>query len=672
MTHIDQDNATLSVETGAFSFLRTDRDLGWRSLALAITTDAGENRLAPNATDARGDRITLSGVHGESGVAESTCLTLADATRLTVERTLTNQSDHAVTVTDAGLVPATAAGGPVLGGTDVWHLRMAHVDNLRIERFPWCRPESPYVRNVPTTPTWFGNQESQALPVLLLTNDTYSELLLEGQLGQERTRVRWQLQAAPRALFNLYRLDWQFVGGGLLLAPGASVPLEPVYYELCTDTHPQHAATRYFDAAVTTNTFRAADKNVLTREAFYCSWNYGIMQNFTTDSLLRTAASIGEHLPHVRFFLIDGGWQGREAGPRCPDCSNFYLPESQWVDTDKIPGGMKDLADRIRDCGLRPSIWWTPSVSLSSTLAREHPEWLARDATGAPFRIGHAGYLDLARPEARAYLERVWEILFQQWGFEAMKMDFWCQAFESETIRYSHGLNMEWRDWLLKTLRSAIPDDGFLMTCVATAHGNIFLGKHAETYRCCIDVGNAAWHEHPLASVWVQPLLSIPGRRTTLLNVDGLGVNPALSDAENLHRLTYGFITMGSLEVDGRIEDLDPRHLDWLQRLTAHIDRGYPVACPDEDAFSGRPFPKVLYVDYPGDSPTRQRGIAKHVALFNWRDTDEYVGATAEALSLAGPVQARDFWTDATREISAEGLCERLPGRSARLYEIPV
>jgi hypothetical protein len=286
------------------------------------------------------------------------------------------------------------------------------------------------------------------------------------------------------------------------------------------------------------------------------------------------------------------------------------------------------------------------------------------------YRIGDSGYLDYSLPPVQAYLHKIFGILFRQWGYESMKMDFWCQSVESEQIRYATGTGVQWRDWLLGTIRSYLPKDGFLMTCVAVAMGNPFLGKSASTYRCSIDVGACRWHEHVTGSVWNLPMLAIPGNRTCLLNVDGLGWNPALSDSENLHRLTYGFITMGSLEVDGRLEEVAPDKIALLNRLIADMDRGHPVRCPDGEAFTGVPLPRCLVVDYPAGSRTARRGIAKHIALFNWTDKPQYTGYTAGEWGLAGTVTARDFWTGAAVEFPGGNYCELLPPRSSRLFEI--
>jgi hypothetical protein len=409
--------------------------------------------------------------------------------------------------------------------------------------------------------------------------------------------------------------------------------------------------------------------DILLTRAFYCSWNYGVFHNISEEKLLKTARFIGKNMPAMKHFLIDDGWQNPEA-VSSPSCANFYLPEGQWHEAKRFPNGMKAMADKIREAGLSPAIWWTPSVGLHSRLAQEHPEWLAKDAGGNVYRIGDSGYLDYSLPPVQAYFHKVFDILFKRWGYEALKMDFWCQSVESEQIRYATGTGIQWRDWLLGTIRSYLPKDGFLMTCVAVAMGNPFLGKGASTYRCSIDVGACSWREHVIGSVWNLPLLSIPGNRTCLLNVDGLGWNPKLTDDENLHRLTYGFITMGSLEVDGRLEEVAPDKIALLNKVIADMDRGYPVRCPDEAAFTGSPLPEALYVDYPEGSRTAGRGIAKHIALFNWTDKARYVGYTGADLGLAGTVKARNFWTGETVAFEGGNICELLAPHSARLFEI--
>jgi hypothetical protein len=499
----------------------------------------------------------------------------------------------------------------------------------------------------------------------------YSTILLSGQLEQNKARLKWQLGMSNSGnKIASYRLFWDFYNtSGICLMPGESICLEPVCLSIFSSSHPEKAINAFSTMLVKWNKWENR-YNVLKEKAFYCSWNYGIARNITEASLLKTAKYIKENVPGIKHFLIDGGWVPWENG-KGPHLGNFNRPESEPVyDHEKFPNGMKGVADKIRAAGLEPAIHWVPFVRLYTKLAKAHPEWLAKDKSGSIYTIGDYGYLDYSLPEVQEFLKHVFETIIVKWGFKAIKMDFWSQSVESSDIRFRTGSSIEWRDWLLATIHSYLPEDGFLMTCVATAMGNPFLGKSSQTYRACIDVGSAGWDEHKKASIWVQPMLALDETNGTLLNVDGLGVNESLTDDENIHRLTYGFITMGSLEIDGRLEELSSNHLEWVKKLCENIDRGFPVYSADEQAYTGHPLPKVLYVPYPQDSKTYKRGIKMHLALFNWDDEAQYVGVLKEKLELEGKIPMQNFWTGEEVEMDENGHCELLPPHSARLYEI--
>ncbi len=681
MNTLEQQQRTLSLADGRFSYKLTGKNLGWDRIGFTLGTHhgtgkggfeyythSGPERFVATAVNPVDGGLEMRGNYSAPGLEETITFNLLANGALRVARRIRNTATVSHVIRSASAGGLGSVGGPVFSDNHIWRARYCHMDNVRTEKFPWCRPEYPYVQPLPKSDTVFGTQESQPVPAMILTNDTYTQLLLEGQLRQDRTRTCWTLSAGAGQPVRTYELHWGMHTGGFELAAGASLELEPIYYQILENAHPQACWADYFAAVAAENALLRPD-DILLSKAFYCSWNYGVFQDINEEKLLKTARFVAANMPDVKHFLIDGGWQSSEA-VTCPSCANFYLPEGQWHDAARFPNGMKAMADKIRAAGLTPAIWWTPSVGLHTTLAQEHPEWLAKDATGNVYRIGNSGYLDYSLKPVQEYLHKAFGILFKTWGYEAMKMDFWCQSVESEQIRYATGTAVQWRDWLLGTIRSYLPADGFLMTCVAVAMGNPFLGKSASTYRCGIDVGACKWHEHVTASIWTQPLLSIPGNRTCLLNIDGIGWNATLSDDENLHRLTYAFITMGSLEVDGRLEEVAPDKIALLNRVMADMDRGHPVRCPDEDAFTGKPLPKCLVVDYPAGSKTAARGIAKHIALFNWTDTPQCTGYTAADLGLAGTTTARDFWSGKPVTLADGNVCEWLPPRSARLYEI--
>ena len=664
--------------------LRTEAGPGWRAMTGWVETPHGPQ--LPSLAEPTGhaapttEALTWTWQYEALDIIERVrCVPQSDHSAI-LERRLENTSALPVTLSDVCFgkyeahpsAPADGAPGPVFNENGIFDARIYHTDNVRTEQLPWTRPEYPCVKPLPRAPRWFGHQQSQPIPAMVLTNRHYTETLVQGQLDQTVTRMRWWLGAGPHALAESWHASWQFVGGSYVLKPGATLELEPMFLQVLFDTHPQDALSGYNRAVLARQPFPRQQQNVLRHQAVYGTWNYGLMRHIDERKLMTTARCVAEKLPDVRFFLIDGGWVNYPQRWRDPHLGDFHLDEHAIYNREKFPSGMKGVADQLRALGLRPALHWTPFVNLASHLAQDHPDWLARNAQGDPYRIRRCGYLDYSLPEVQDFLRHTMDTIAHKWGFEGIKIDFWSQSVEDDAMRFRHGgTGMQWRDWLLSTVRAALPADGFMMTGVATAMGNPFLGKHAETYRCCIDVGHCEhWRRHCWASSWVQPLLSQPDHEMILLSVDAVGVSKHLSDRENLHRLTYTFITQGSIEIDGQLEQLPDYQMDWLARLTAHMDRGYPVHCPDEQAFTGDPFPTILYVDYPSDSPTRQRGVQKHIALMNWSDSPRWIAATNEQLNLRQTTEAREFWTDAHITFEDGHICRLLPPHGAELWEV--
>jgi alpha-galactosidase len=107
--------------------------------------------------------------------------------------------------------------------------------------------------------------------------------------------------------------------------------------------------------------FRDAERPILVNnwEATYF--------DFTADSLVEIAKVASEL--GIELFVLDDGWFGK----RKDDTSSL----GDWfVDEDKLPKGLKDLADRVRDLGLQFGLWIEPEmISPNSDLYRAHPDW---------------------------------------------------------------------------------------------------------------------------------------------------------------------------------------------------------------------------------------------------------------------------------------------------------
>jgi len=133
-----------------------------------------------------------------------------------------------------------------------------------------------------------------------------------------------------------------------------------------------------------------------------------------------------------------------------------------------------------------------------SRLYEEHPDWFLRDTAGRPYRIAEVnGFLDFTRPEAVEYMDRTLGVILGEWGMDCTKMDFWTQNFEDRDGRFgvSSATSLDTRKVLFDLIRKYLPDDGILMTRVATGIWNPFIGTHADTYRNALDIGAGTWQE---------------------------------------------------------------------------------------------------------------------------------------------------------------------------------
>ncbi|MDY8049056.1 alpha-galactosidase [Paenibacillus polymyxa] len=118
--------------------------------------------------------------------------------------------------------------------------------------------------------------------------------------------------------------------------------------------------------------------------------------NFDADKieqLAKEAQSVG-----VELFVLDDGWFGKR------DDDNTSLGD--WVvDRRKLPDGLLDLANRIRNLGMEFGLWFEPEmVSIDSDLYRKHPDWCIHVAD-RPYTLGRNQLmLDLSRKEVCEYI----------------------------------------------------------------------------------------------------------------------------------------------------------------------------------------------------------------------------------------------------------------------------
>ena len=105
-------------------------------------------------------------------------------------------------------------------------------------------------------------------------------------------------------------------------------------------------------------------------------------------SIAKTASELG-----VEMLVLDDGW----FGARNDDNAGL----GDWtVNTEKLGCSMGELAQKIRDMGMKFGLWIEPEmVNEDSELFRRHPDWALRIPGKAPVMGRNQLVLDFSRPE---------------------------------------------------------------------------------------------------------------------------------------------------------------------------------------------------------------------------------------------------------------------------------
>ena len=145
------------------------------------------------------------------------------------------------------------------------------------------------------------------------------------------------------------------------------------------------------------------------------TWEAVYFRHDDHDTLLRlaeTAAAIG-----VERFVLDDGWfLGRrddKAG-----LGDWFVDPAVW------PDGLGPLADRVRELGMEFGLWFEPEMANpDSDLVRDHPDWVLAANERWPRLSRNQLVVDVAHPEAYAYLLERLDTLVRELGIGYIKWD---------------------------------------------------------------------------------------------------------------------------------------------------------------------------------------------------------------------------------------------------------
>ena len=666
-------------DDGVFSLATPDGATGWKGLALTAEIDGRTVAGRATSVEPAGSGAAVVLDYGGGLSERASFEVLAGPSALVVERVFTNAGDSGVRVDSVATTLATDRSGLLLDGRGPGSLKVIHVSNLRQSAYRASHAVGPFLCPLPEYDRLIGDSEFHPFPALAIGPGLEGPYLLEAATQQDVFTQMWRIRAQydPKWTHTILA-DYAAIARdgrrqAVTLSPGRSRRLSGLFYQL-KEGGLQDLWDDYLAELAWRVDFRGK-RSVLLTETFYCTWNYTFYHDINHDTLAAQAAVIRDRLPNVKHFLIDDGYQVPDANPTY-DCGRFYPNPGGNFDRVKFPHGMRAVSDMLRDHGLKPALWWSPAMGRANRLVAEHADWLCLDEDGRDWSMdsgpARKAALDFSVPAVREFIERVLEAIFVEWGFEGMKLDFCTYPFDCKDLRFRGGEGVRWWYWFLETIAKFIPEGGIFQLCGGAPNGNPFMARYVDHHRVGGDIGKGEWERHVSTSRSPLPLLAAPGRATMLMDVDSAGICHAMSDRENLHRLNWCFITSGALNLGGDLTKLSDKQLGWLRRITDDADRGYKVRCPDGRAFLGLPQPDALYVDYPADSPTVRRGIAKHAAYFNWNDAPRTVGYALATLGIPAGATIRDFWSGEKVAPVDGQLVAVMDGRDSILYEVLV
>ncbi len=118
----------------------------------------------------------------------------------------------------------------------------------------------------------------------------------------------------------------------------------------------------------------------------------------------------------IQYCVIDAGWHVKEG--------NDWSDIGDWITNEKLfPKGLKYVADKIREAGMLPGIWYEMEVVGKDSDIFKKPEYLLhRD--GYPLQTCFRRFLDMRKENVQEYLEQRVIGQLEEWGFDYLKVDY--------------------------------------------------------------------------------------------------------------------------------------------------------------------------------------------------------------------------------------------------------
>ncbi|MBR0139258.1 MAG: alpha-galactosidase [Firmicutes bacterium] len=183
----------------------------------------------------------------------------------------------------------------------------------------------------------------------------------------------------------------------------------------------------------------------------YTSW-YNHYENINEEIVSAALKKADERL---ELFQIDDGYETHVG---------------DWLDVDKkkFPNGLEPVLEKIHEKGMLAGIWLAPfAAARSSRLFSEHPDWVAKDESGAFIGAGGnwGGFcpLNLDVDEAKDYVRDCLKH-YADMGFDFFKLDF---IYAASLKPMKEKTRAETAEFACSLLREALGDK-LILACGAT------------------------------------------------------------------------------------------------------------------------------------------------------------------------------------------------------------
>ena len=231
-----------------------------------------------------------------------------------------------------------------------------------------------------------------------------------------------------------------------------------------------------------------------TWEAVYFDQDLGRL-----SELAGAASSLG-----VELFVLDDGWF-RHRRDDTAGLGDWYVDEGEW------PEGLHPLVETVHAHGMAFGLWVEPEmVNPDSDLYRAHPDWVLHPVTGPLVTSRNQVVLDLAHPQAYAYILERLDALLTEYPVAFLKWDHnrdLNPAYVHDGSPAAHGQTVALYR-LLDELRSRHP--GTEIESCASGGGRVDLGILERTDRVWASDSNDALERQTIqrwTSVFIAPEL---------------------------------------------------------------------------------------------------------------------------------------------------------------------